>query len=393
MAVAAGDLPRARSVYSTALALITGIGLTGSCITFLASPLVPWEKFLSVPFARHGELVTAANCLGLAVFVSFFVDTFYGRFQAARRAHQAVWLNGGRPWIEFAAMFTALQFSPRLDVLAAAMLSSSIAFLSLYQWLSRRSLPEITFALNDVQKGKFAQLFRKGIAFQAFPFGNALLFQGNLLIVQYFLGPVAVTIFATARTLSRSVSQSMELVNQAIWPELSRLLSTGDLLRASRLHRIAILVSGMMALSSVTVLATFGHSLYGWWTGRAIDMPHYLLLIFLLPIPLNVLWFTSSVVHAACNQHEGLAIRYMIATCLASIACATLAYSWGLEGAAISSLAVDLLLIPYVLKRSLALTGESWQTFALGLKHEVETTTKRIGLYLQSRKDKMRCVD
>lgn len=383
MAVAAGDLPRARSVYSTALALIIGLGLSGSFITFLVSPLVPWEKFLSVPFARHSELAMAVNCLGLAIFVSFFADTFYGRFQAARKAHQAVWLISGRPWIEFFAMVAVLQFSVRLDVLAAAMLGSAIIFLALYQWLSRRSMPELTFARSDVQRGRFSQLFKKGIAFQSFPFGNALLFQGNLLIVQYFLGPVAVTLFATARTLCRSVNQSMELVNQAIWPEMSRLLGLGDLMRAARLHRIALLVSVVMALCSFIFLEFFGQSLYWWWTGQAINLPQHLLLLFILPIPFNALWFTSSVVHVACNQHEGLAIRYMIATCFASIACAVLSYFRGIEGAAFSSMAADLVLIPYVLKRSLALTGDSWSGLALGLKQEIKTTTGLVCGYLK----------
>jgi O-antigen/teichoic acid export membrane protein len=383
MAVAAGDLPRARGVYSTALALITGIGLSGSCITFLVSPLVPWEKFLSVPIARHSELVMAVNCLSLAVFISFFADTFYGRFQAARKAHQAVWLISGRPWIEFFAMVAVLQFSPRLDLLAAAMLCSSIIFLLLYQWLSRRSMPELTFASSDVQSGRFRLLFKKGIAFQAFPLGNALLFQGSLLIVQYFLGPVAVTLFATARTLCRSVNQSMELVNQAIWPELSRLLGVGDLIRAARLHRIAVLVSVVVALFSFAALAVFGQTLYRWWTDSAIDMPLHVLLLFLLPIPFNALWFTSSVVHAACNQHEGLAIRYMIATGFASATCAVLSYTQGIEGAAIASLVSDLVLIPYVVKRSLALTGDSWSGLALGLKQEIRTTTDSICEYFR----------
>lgn len=372
MAVAAGDMPRARSVYSTALALITGVGLAGSFLTFVISPLVPWEKFLSVPPIRHHELAAAVNCLALAVFISFISDTLYGRFQAARKAYLAVWLISGRPWIELAAQVVVLRFSSRLDVLAAVIPGSAIIFLALYQWLSLRASPELTFERRDIEPSRFRQLFKKGLAYQAFPLGNALLFQGNLLIVQYFLGPVAVTLFATARTLCRSVNQSMELVNQAVWPELSRLLGQGDLMRAARLHRIAVLVSVVVALCCIIFLAAFGQSLYGWWTSQAISLPQHLLLLFLLPIPFNALWFTSSVVHVACNQHEGLAIRYLIATCFASAVCAVLSFYHGIEGAAISSLAADVVLIPYILKRSLALTGDSWTGLAHGLQQEIK---------------------
>lgn len=384
MAVAAGDLPRARSVYSTALALITAVGLSGSFIIFVVSPIVPWERFLSVPIARHNELATAVNFLGLAVLISFYADTFYGRFQAARKTHQAVLLLSGRPWIELCTMLAVLQFSTRLDVLAAAMFCSASIFLALYQWLSRRSMPELIFSRCEIQRGRIRQLFKKGIAYQAFPIGNALLFQGNLLIVQYFLGPATVTLFATARTLCRSVNQSMELVNQAVWPELSRLLALGDLLKAGRLHRISVLVSISVALASFVFLGVFGLALYGWWTGKAVNMTQELLLLFLLPIPFNALWFTSSVVHVACNQHEGLAARYMLGTIFAVTTCAVLAFHQGIKGVALSTVVADLVLIPFVLKRSLALTGDSWAGLVNSLRQEIKAAGTYIFGYIKS---------
>jgi hypothetical protein len=100
------------------------------------------------------------------------------------------------------------------------------------------------------------------------------------------------------------------------------------------------------------------------------------MIVFLLPIPFNALWFTSSVVHMATNQHAGLARRYLGAALLSAISCYFLARFAGLEGAALSSLVMDLLLIPYVLKHSLYLTGDSWHEFIRG--RELLTWKKRI---------------
>lgn len=383
MAVAKGDFPRAREVFSTAMALVSVVGLLGAVIILAGTHFIPWEHLLHVSAARHGELSMTVVYLALSVFISFFIDAFYGRFQAARKAHHAAWLISARPWLELGMVVTALQFTSRLDALALATLCSSVVFVMLYQWLSRRALPAVTFARDEVQSARFWPLFKKGLAYQAFPLGNALLFQGNLLIVHYFLGPAAVTLFATARTLCRSVNQSMELINQAVWPELSRLLALGDLAKAARLHRVAVLASIIMALGSFVLLAIFGPTLYGWWTGKAVNMTHQLLLLFLLPIPFNALWFTSSVVHVACNQHENLAVRYIIATLFASSTCAFMAVHWGIEGAAFSTLAADLVLIPFVLKRSLVLTGDSWIGFGSGLKHELKVGSGYIFDYLK----------
>jgi O-antigen/teichoic acid export membrane protein len=163
----------------------------------------------------------------------------------------------------------------------------------------------------------------------------------------------------------------MKSVNQAVQPELSRLLVASDYMRAARLHRIALIASILIALFSFTIPATFGQMLYGWWTGGAVDMPQMLLLLF-LPIPFNALWFTSSVVHVACNHHEGLAIRYLVGTIGTATICAIMARIFGIEGAAVSSLATDLISTPFVLRRSLVLLGESWSGFALGLRQELK---------------------
>ncbi len=376
MAAAANDLPRARSVFSTTLALVLGIAVAGSVLATLGAPFVPWERFLALPQERHGELATAAVFLAISVFVSFFGEAFGGRFRAARKAHSAVVLAGFRPWLDLLAMVIVLQVSKRFDHLAVAMLSSTVVFIVAFQWLSWRSMRELSFSWGQVRPSRFRELFKKGLAFQAFPLGNALLFQGNLLVVQGILGPAAVALFGTARTLVRAVNQMMDLANQVIWPELSLLLGAGDLPSAARLHRAGVGLSVVVACLGVAALGLFGQPLYGWWTGKVIELPKHLLLLFLLPIPFNALWFTSSVVHAACNRHEGLAIRYLVATGLAVSACAALSYAQGIAGAAISTVVADLVLIPYVLRRSLVLTGDSWRGFATGLLGEVRCASR-----------------
>jgi hypothetical protein len=112
--------------------------------------------------------------------------------------------------------------------------------------------------------------------------------------------------------------------------------------------------------------------LFGWWTGHGLQLPVPLLVCFLLPIPFNALWFTSSVVHAAGNRHEGLAARYLIATSMSLLACAALAYFVGLPGAAVSTLVIDLLLIPYVVNGSLKMTDDSFHAFLPGMLVELK---------------------
>jgi O-antigen/teichoic acid export membrane protein len=376
MSSAAGGLPAARQAFATASGLILAIGVVGIGLISAVVPFLPWCAFLKAPVARHDEIVRGVLFLSASIFVTFFLDVSLGRFRAARKTHTSVLICSFFPWIDLLALMVTLPFTHRFDFLGLSLLGSTLVCCVVYQWLSRRAIPSIVFNLRDFRRERLPGLFRKGLAFQAFPLGNALLYQASIMIVQAVLGPASVAIYSTTRTLVRTVNQSMELVNASIWPELSRLFGLGELKKASRLHRVSVEITLLLSFGGVLFLAIFGPWLYHLWVGKSLTLSRPLMIVFLLPIPFNALWFTSSVVHMATNQHAGLARRYLGAALLSAISCYFLARFAGLEGAALSSLVMDLLLIPYVLKHSLYLTGDSWHEFIRG--RELLTWKKRI---------------
>lgn len=382
MSVANGDMTKARQVFSTALAIIAMIGLGCMIIISAGAFFVPWEHFLKADASRHTEFSFAVIYLALTIFISFSSEVFGGRFRAARKAHLRVVLTSFLPWISLLGMVIILQFTKRFDYLALSQLIATIIFFFIYQWTSWRVLPDLSFSVKQIQFSHSKFLLKKGVAFQAFPLGNALIFQGNIIIVQSVLGPGAVALFGTARTLVRTINQAMEMINQAIWPEMSHLFGAKNFNKAAKLHRTGVMMSISLSLIGLIVLSLFGKTLYGFWVGKSMELPQYLLLLFLLPIPFNALWLTSSVVHMASNRHEGLAVRYLIATVISAIACAILSYTLGIEGAAFSTLIADVILIPYVLKRSLDLTKDNSHDFYAGVWKNIKeipfTTNKLI---------------
>jgi O-antigen/teichoic acid export membrane protein len=370
MAAAAGNLDKAKTVYSTTLALVSAIFVAGLLLVSGIVPFLPSEKLLKLPAERHTEITLVIIWFTISTLLTFFGEVYEARFRSARKAHMPVILYSFRPWFELLGMVVVLQFSHRFDYLAIAVLCTTVIYTIAMKWLSYRSIREITFSTSFIQKAQFRPLFKKGLSFQAFPLGNALIFQGNILVVQVILGPVAVAIFGSVRTLVRSINQMFELINQVMWPELSLLFGVGDYTRIARLHRIGVAVSIAAAFFCVACLALVGQPLYAFWTHNSIPLQQSLLLLFLLPIPFNALWFTSSVIHMASNQYEGLAVRYLIAMVLAIIACAILSQLFGIKGAAVSTLISDIVLIPFVLKQSLHLTHDTWAGFKTGIMQE-----------------------
>ncbi len=371
MAAAAGNIDKAKTVYSTTLALVTAIFVTGFVLISAIVPFLPSESLLKLPVDRHREITMVIIWFTISTLLTFYGEVYEARFRAARKAHMPVLLYSFRPWLELGAMVIVLQFSHRFDHLALAVLAVSLLFTFAMKALSYRAINEITFSRSFIRKEQFRPLFKKGLSFQAFPLGNALIYQGNIMVVQIILGPVAVAVFGSVRTLVRSINQMLELINQVMWPELSLLFGVGDYKRIARLHRIGVSVSIAAACFCVLCLAIFGQWLFAFWTHGNIPLPQSLLLLFLLPIPFNALWFTSSVIHMASNKYEGLAVRYLIAMVLAIIACGVLSHYFGIEGAAVSTVISDIVLIPFVLKQSLVLTNDTWVGFKNGIAEEV----------------------
>jgi O-antigen/teichoic acid export membrane protein len=382
MYAARGEYNNIRKIFSTSIALITLILIVGSICCIIIVPFIKWETILKTDISRHQELFLAVICISLTVFISFFNEVFAGVFRASHKAHLGILLTSISPWLNLIAIFISLHFSKRFDSLSLSILLSNLIFLICFAKAGLKIMPDISFSFHLVQIKEFKYLFNKGFAFQAFPLGNALTIQGNIIIVQYFLGPSAVALFGTAKTLVNTVKQVIDIICQATWPEISHLIGADELRKAAKIHQsgvaLALIISGL----GILTLLLFGRSIYNIWLGNNISMPYDALVLFLLPILFNALWFTSSVVHLASNEHEGLAIRYIVAAILSTLTCVVLTKAFGIKGTAVSIIVMDLILIPYVVKRSLELTNDTMNEFLTGVFSTIANSKSLIKRHL-----------
>ena len=231
--------------------------------------------------------------------------------------------------------------------------------------LLRREVPWIRFGIRHAQWAVIRRLTGPAISFMSFPLVNALNLQGILVVIGYVMGPIAVVTFNTARTISRSAAQGMNLINNSIWPEMSAAFGIGALDVARMLHRRACQISLLLCLGITLGVAFLGNWIWRVWTVGKVPTDPVLLNIMLLQMVVSAFWFTSSVVPMAINQHQRMARAMLSATCLALV----LAWVWmripslGLRGAAIALVAGDMFTAVYVLRESLRLLGDNLGDF------------------------------
>jgi O-antigen/teichoic acid export membrane protein len=232
--------------------------------------------------------------------------------------------------------------------------------------LLRREVPWIRFGVRHAQWAVIRRLTAPALSFMSLPLVNALNLQGILVVIGYVMGPIAVVTFNTARTISRSAAQAMNLIGNSIWPEMSAAFGVGAMDMARKLHRRACQISILLCLSITLGVAFLGDWIWKIWTVGKVPTDPVLLYLMLLQMLVSAFWSTSSVVPMATNQHQRMARAMLTATCLA------LALAWllmhaptlGLRGAAIALVAEDLFAAFYVLHESLRLLGDNLGDFA-----------------------------
>jgi len=358
MEVASGDVKAARKTYSDAMSVTLRIiafiiPLLAVFIFIFASPLL---DDLSV--ARRSEATMGLWMLCLSVLVTFVSDIHATRLRAAGKADLAAYLLGAQLWFELGFILLAIFIAPRLDLLGAANLSSTMIYALATLLISRRAMPGIRYASSCSDHAGRKSLLLKGAVFQSFPLGHTILLQGQILVVHQTMGAASVALFSTARTLVRLISQGLEMVNHAVWPEMSKLFGQRDLNSAARLHRTSVMTALFLSAAGALSLWFAGPWLYAQWTHQMLVVNHELLLPLLITIPAGALWYTSSMVPLSCNAYDGVAKRFLAAALIAHLACWWMSMKIGLPGTALSTLIADAIMIPYVLRRSLSLTGD-----------------------------------
>jgi O-antigen/teichoic acid export membrane protein len=356
--VASGDLNAARKTFADAMSLT--LRIVGYSIPLVAvfTFILPEFLLTDISGSQRNQAALGLLLLCISVLITFISDIHATRLRAAGKADIAAFLLGGQLWLELVFILLTIYIAPRLDLLGAANLISTMVYVLVTWILSRRMLPGIRYvkALSD-RAGRWS-LFKKGAIYQSLPLGHAIILQGQILVVHQTMGAASVAVFSTARTLVRLISQGLEMVNHSVWPEMSRLFGQRDLKGLARLHRTSVSTALFLSSGGAILLWFMGPWLYATWTHRMLDIDQGLLLPLLLTIPVGSFWYTSSMVALSSNHYEGLAKRYLAASVIAHLCCWWFSMAFGLPGTALSTLIADAIMIPYVFGQSLRLTGD-----------------------------------
>ncbi|MCU1295588.1 MAG: hypothetical protein JWP08_4438 [Bryobacterales bacterium] len=365
--VAAGDREGALRTFQSSWALLLGLSLMVFLVTASLVWWFPWQSWLHLSSLSSSEAATI-----LFVFASYIIAT----------QQNGVLESGFRCDGNFATgtfFIMVLRFVEAGSALGVGILTGKLLYVALtylliriaatiaYGLLLRKKSPWIKVGLQHADKQRIKELLAPAMGFVALPLGYAISLQGFTILIGTLLGPVAVTMFSTLRTLTRFNFQILNVIGWTIWPELSSAFGAKNIPLARRLHRHAYQAGLAISVLSGAFLWLIGPTLYRLWIRHAVAFDASSFHILILVTFANSLWYTSSVVPMSTNAHHRLAFSLVAFSTLSVLMARLLIPALGLPGAAWSLLLIDLLMIWLVLRTSLRQLEDTFTQFVSGV--------------------------
>jgi O-antigen/teichoic acid export membrane protein len=367
MLVARGEKADALSVFQSTWLLTTGVSLAITLSVALGLWILPIERWVHVSLLSDGQVVGILCALCFYILLDLQWTLIVAGFRCDGNYALGTLLGTVTRVATSVSSLVALALHATPLAVALTLVTVRILGNVVCQYVLRYKSPWLRYGFGSARLSVVRRLVGPAIAYMAFPAGNAFSLQGMTIVVSAALGPIAVVVFSTVRTLTRLVYQVVAMISDSVWTEMAVAFGAGNRLLARNIHRCACQASLGLSLLAILFLSIFGPSIYIRWTHSRVSMDLGLFHVLLIEVLANAFWFTSSVVPIACNRHERQAITYLLSTAISLPLAYVLMLHIGLTGAGVSLLIVDLCMIGYVLGNSLSLLHDNLADFSIAL--------------------------
>lgn len=359
LSTARGDKSAAIIAFQSTNVAIFLLGLLVLLPLTFAITQMPLETLLSLKFICGSTLSHLIVMLVIQVWLNQFETLIQAGFRCEGYYAYGTTLSNTLRLIEFLSFTAAVSMGAApVAAVACVLITRTVGTIFIGVLLHFR-VPWLKIGFAKVKFNVLRSMAGSGCFFLAFPVSNALNLQTPLLMIGAVLGPESVALFSTTRTMTRAVQQLMNIINSAVWPEISRAFGGEKSGLLVRLNRTAIKASFWLCVCSVSFLSFAGPTIYGIWTNHAVKLDQSLLELLLSVMVVNSIWGSASIVLVATNRHAGLATTCLLVNLILPVACWGLLGSYGLHGAAIALLCAEIFIAIYVVRASLYLVGDT----------------------------------
>ncbi|MEI7805978.1 MAG: hypothetical protein WCI56_11675 [Hyphomicrobiales bacterium] len=316
-------------LFISALSILVVLAIAGAMVALGADTIFRFSKI------QNDEAENILFCL-LLMFVIYLQQ---GMTQTGLRTvghyAQGVMVYNLTAFTETVCIAAALFLGARPLTIALLSLAARFVALASNVLLLRQKAAWLKQGVRHARWSEIRRLFVPAVAFLGIPAGNAAIIQGVIIVLHQALGPVAVALYTTTRTLTRMIVQSVGLLAVSSWPEISRYFGAGrmDVLRLMFTHGTQLSAIAAAGFGLLVILA--GPFIMVIWTGGRIEPDHMLIAALTAAAMMVAMRAFPETILLATNNHIRYS-AYYVSICLGvTAACYPVAKNFGLFGAGI----------------------------------------------------------
>ena len=351
-----GDEEKANSLLLTSSIMICSI----LSVVIMAIVFLPISVFSG---ATSGEIEDPKSILLFlmgGIGLNLMTQPLEGFWVARKRASTSILFKTIRTLAQFVATTIVLLLGGMASEVAEATFATSLIWVTIYTAISMGHIKwSNSFYWNW---GMLKSLYIKGLGFQTNSLWNAILFQGSVVLANSILGPVGAATWGSIRMLTRTGVQLIEVTKQALFPEIQNSVAKCDWSQVRNLHSISITFAITIGFIGAIVMSTMGPWLFSTWTNSELQTVRLDWIILATGLVINSIWWASEAIHWATNQPWRMNVIGVLGAIASLGIMWTLAESGlGITGFAIGSVGFDMIMATYVIRKSLAITGDQFR--------------------------------
>lgn len=189
------------------------------------------------------------------------------------------------------------------------------------------------------------ELLRPAMAAFIMPMASAFAYSGTSVAIGASLGPGAVPVYVTLRTVTRTVLQFSMRVSFASMPGFALAYARQDMQTSSKYALISIGAVAGITIPAAAALMFIADGFVRWWTVGAIVVPDGLAVLLIAVMVCNAFWAPIANLLTAINRQETICYAYLVISMGGCLLAFLMGEWFGLRGVALTAVVAECLML------------------------------------------------
>jgi len=221
---------------------------------------------------------------------------------------------------------------------------AAIAMLSTVVWFQWR-YPWLKLGLGHASRASVREMLSPSLHYVGYTLGNLVSIQGSTIVIGAVLGPVAVALTSTLRTLTRTGVTVANMLSITLQIEYASLYGQSAFARFKHLLRWHATAIGALVIAYLMLMLALGPQVYDIWTHGKFGAPTVLLAWLTVATACDIAWTALQTPSIAVNRMRITGRTFFLVSCLGLAALGLLSREFGVIVFGWVSLAISLSMI------------------------------------------------